>query len=49
MVLMSGVTAARALATDAGLLANPRIDLGTGIEPDDTPRVAARVRAGAGA
>jgi phytoene desaturase len=46
MVLMSGVTAARALATDVGLLADPRIDLGAGIEPDDTPHIAARMPVG---
>ncbi len=34
MVLMSGVTAARALAIDTGLTNTDRIDLGAGIEPN---------------
>jgi phytoene dehydrogenase-like protein len=34
MVLMSGVTAARALAIDTGLTSTDRIDLGPGIEPN---------------
>jgi hypothetical protein len=34
MVLMSGVTAARALAIDTGLTSTDRIDLGAGIEPN---------------
>lgn len=34
MVLMSGVTAGRACATDLGLLGSSDLDLGTGMEPD---------------